>query len=202
MAEIDAAKIAAAGLVVADERGAGGLTMRAVADTLDVSAMALYHYVDDKAGLVALMVEAAIGEQPLPAPTGSGWKEDVWAVASWMRDGMRRHPAVARLRQDFNVWSPSILAIGERWMNLWQQSGLDFDDAVTAAMTSLLGVNGIVAQEASLPSFELPGDGTLDLLPNVRAALTASRDFDASFELFVRSMVDGVHSRLAGSEHR
>ena len=71
MAELTAARIARAGLEVADEQGASGFSMRLVAERLGVTPMALYHHVDDKAALVALLVDEVIAETPLPSTTGS-----------------------------------------------------------------------------------------------------------------------------------
>jgi AcrR family transcriptional regulator len=197
MAELDLARIAAAALAVVDEHGPGGLTMRAVADALGVTPMALYHHVENKAALVGLMVDAAIAEHPLPAPTGDGWDEDVYRLALFMRDGAQRHPAVARLRVDHQTWGPAVLGLGERWLDVWQQSGLEPDDAATAAMTTLLAINGIVQQEATLPRFQPPDGADLGLRPDLRLALHTRIDRDAAFELLVRSIVEGVHERLA-----
>ena len=80
--ELDAARIAAAALAVADAQGAGGFTMRAVAEALGVTPMALYHHVEDKAALAALLVDAAIRQHPLPPPTGV-WRDDLWTIARW-----------------------------------------------------------------------------------------------------------------------
>ena len=70
MPELDLDTIAAAGLAVADACGPKDFTMRAVADRLGVTSMALYHYVTDKRALVELVVDGVIRERPLPAPTG------------------------------------------------------------------------------------------------------------------------------------
>src|SRR5690348_5983574 len=119
----DLDNIAAAAMRVADERGAVGFTMRAVAEELGVTAMALYHHVPDKAGLVALIVDASIAEHPLPPPTGV-WRAELWELALWMRRSMLDHPAVGKLRHAYRVWTPSIFPMTERWLSVWQQSGL------------------------------------------------------------------------------
>ena len=126
MAEFTREQIAEAALAVADERGAAGFTMRAVAETIGVTPMALYHHVEDKAALVALVVDASIAENPLPPPTGS-WQEDLLAMARWTRETTLAHPAVARLRGAHNVWTPSIFPMTERWLGIWQQSGLELN---------------------------------------------------------------------------
>jgi len=189
-------EIAAAALAIVDERGPRALTMRAVADALGVTAMALYHYVDDKTALVALLVDEAIGDRPLPSPTGAGWQEDVLELARWMRGGAQLHPGIASLRQEHRVWTPTVMSLGERWLGLWLQSGLPLDAAAEAAMTTLMAINGMIDQEAARPSFDLPDDEALAWFPNLRIAFTEDRDHDAAFEVVVRSVVTGVHREL------
>lgn len=170
--------------------------MRAVAEELGVTAMALYHHVPDKAGLVALMVDAAIVERPLPPPTGV-WRDDLWHVAEWMRQTTLDHPALGKLRQTHRVWSPSILRVTERWLAVWQQSGLPLEAAVTAAATSSLAISGMVTEEALYNQTDWPDvDIDLALLPNARLVFTSPRDPAADFELLVRSLIDGLHARL------
>ncbi|HEY2594791.1 MAG TPA: TetR family transcriptional regulator [Chloroflexota bacterium] len=195
MAELDREKIAAAALAVADERGIDGFTMRAVADMLGVTPMALYHHVADKAALATLLVEAAINAQPLPASTGD-WREDLWRIAKWMRASTQAHPVVAHNRRAYAVWTESSLQITERWLGLWQQSGLPLENAVTAATTSSLAIVGIVAEEAILAGLRRPSDAQLSWLPNARVVFSARPDREANFELTVRALIDGLHARL------
>jgi AcrR family transcriptional regulator len=62
---LDRARIVEAGIAVADEGGAGALTMAAVARRLGAySAMALYRHVPDKDSLVDLMVDHVTAEVP------------------------------------------------------------------------------------------------------------------------------------------
>jgi AcrR family transcriptional regulator len=199
MASIDRQQIATAALAIVDEGGARALTMRAVADALGVTPMALYHHVDDKTALIALIVDQALNERPLPSPKGEGWKEDVLELARWMRRGMLRHPGIAPLRQEHRVWTPAIMSLGERWLGIWLQSGLPLEAAAEAAMTTLMAINGMVDQELALPAFAAPDDGDLSWFPNMRVALAGGRGRDrgAAFELVVRSVVDGVHGELA-----
>jgi AcrR family transcriptional regulator len=197
MPELDGPQIARAGVAIVDAQGAAGLTMRAVADALGVSAMALYHYVDGKAALVGLVIDEALGDAPLPTPTGDGWREDLWALAEWLRAAQRRHPAVARLRRDHDVVPRPVLAFGERWLAVWQQSGLDLDRARDAALASMYAVTAMVEGEPWLLDFQLPDEQTLAWLPNLRGALTARRRIDDIFELLVRVVIDGTRARVA-----
>jgi AcrR family transcriptional regulator len=197
MAELDPDRIAAAALAVATKHGAG-FTMRAVADALRVTPMALYHHVRDKAALAALLIDVAIRKHPLPAPTGK-WQDDLYAMACWTRQTMTTHPVVARLRREYQVWTPSMLRMTERWLSLWQQSGLDLDKAVLAATTSSMAIAGLAAEELIFQGMEPPDDALLGLLPNVRLMFDADHDRDAEFELVVRALIDGLHARLASA---
>jgi AcrR family transcriptional regulator len=194
--DLDLRRITDAAMRVADEHGADGFTMRAVADELGVTAMALYHHVPDKAALVALVVDAAIAEQPLPPPTGV-WRDDLWAVAKWMRQSSLDHPAIGKLRQNYRVWTPSVFPMTERWLSVWQQSGLPLEKAVTAAVTSSMAITGMVHEELVYREVDWPdADQHLSLFPNARLVFTAHRDSAEDFELLVRSLIDGLHARL------
>jgi AcrR family transcriptional regulator len=195
MAELTAKRIAKAALVVADKRGVKGFTMRAVAERLGVTPMALYHYVDDKAGLVALVVDEVIGERPLPPPTGA-WRDDVFELARWMRETTLAHPAVGRLRNTYQVWTPSIFPMTERWLSLWQQSGLRLSRAMLAASMTSTAIIGFVQQELILEETTPPDDAMLSPFPNARFAFGTARDGAREFELVVRSLVDGLLSSL------
>jgi len=199
--DLNARRIAEAGLAVADELGPSGVTMRAVADRLGVTPMALYRHVDNKAGLVALIVELGISERPLPPASGEGWREELWVLAAWMRERHLTHPAVVPLRTAYEVWSPAIVAVGERWVQLWQQSGLPEADANRAAIVSAMAVLGVIEQETGSEPFDPPEDeALLTDQPQLRAVLAAPpRDLTDDFELLVRGLVDGLYARMDGS---
>lgn len=170
--------------------------MRAVADSLDVTPMALYHHVKDKAALAALVIDSAIRNNPLPGVTGV-WQDDMYAVAKWMRDINARHPVMARLRREFNVWTPSMLRMTERWFSLWQQSGLPLDKAKLAATTSSMAITGLVNEESLYRTMKLPNAQTLKKTPNASALFEGDHDREKEFELVVRALIAGLHERLS-----
>jgi AcrR family transcriptional regulator len=195
VADLDMERIAAAAVRVADERGVAGFTMRAVADVLGVTPMALYHHVEDKAALVALVVDWVIKEQPLPPPTGD-WREDLWLMARWLRQSTIAHPAVAHLRKIHEVWTASVLPMTERWYSVWQQSDLAFDDALLAATMSSMAIIGVVETEHVFRDLTPPDDAMLAWLPNTRVAFQRKGNRDREFELLIRSIIGGLHGQL------
>ena len=196
MAELDLGRIAAAALAVVDKRGSSGFTMRAVAGALRVTPMALYHHVKNKAALAALLVDAAISAQPLPPPSGV-WQHDLWAMANWMRQNTLAHPIVAQIRRAYKVWTAATLRMTERWLSLWQQSGLPLEKALVAATTSSMAIVGLVEEEAIFRGMVRPSDASLSWLPNARLMFDARHDHEAEFELLVRSLIEGLHARLS-----
>ena len=146
--------------------------------------------------LVKLVVDAVLTECPLPEPTGD-WREDLWGLASWMRDRTLAHPTVGKLRQRYRVWTPAVFPVTERWMNVWQQSGLPLQQALTGAVSSSMAISGLVAEEAVFAELDLPSPDALGMLPNARMVFTAQRDLGEDFELLVRSLIDGLHTRLS-----
>lgn len=172
--------------------------MRAVADELGVTPTALYRHVDGKRELIQLVVDAVVTEQVLPTPTGD-WREDLWLMARTMRAMTLDHPGVSELRRGQQIWSTTVLPLTERWMSLWNQSGLPLEVALRAAVTSSLAIVGIVEGEVLIRNMQAPPDDALTWVPNARLAFGRERDPEADFELLVRSLIDGVHQRLVGA---
>ena len=78
--ELDRDTVVRAGVAVADEGGAGALTMAAVARRLGpYTPMALYRYVGSKDGLIDLMLDHVTGEIDLPDRPGADWRADLEA---------------------------------------------------------------------------------------------------------------------------
>ncbi|PCJ27091.1 MAG: hypothetical protein COA96_04030 [SAR86 cluster bacterium] len=196
MAEVNPQSIAAAALRIADENGVKGFTMRAVAGALNVTPMALYHHVKNKAALAALLIDSIIREHPLPPSTGD-WQEDLWSMAQWARENIHAHPAVADIRRHYQIWTPSILQMTERWLSLWQQSGLEPDKALLAATSSSLSITGFVEEEMFFRTMPPPTEEMLSMLPNVRLMFDMQPDSAMQFELFMRSLIEGLYTRLS-----
>ena len=123
-----------AAVAVADEAGAAGLTMSAVAGRLgEYSAMALYRYVHSKDGLVDLMLDHVVAEVPLPDPdaapaTGAaqlrGVALDSWAMA-------RRHVWYAQLVHTRPPLGPNLLRRTEALLRTLTATGLDLPEALS-----------------------------------------------------------------------
>jgi hypothetical protein len=114
-----------------------------------------------------------------------------------MRESTISHPGLAQLRRTHRVWTPSMLRLSERWMSLWQQSGLPLDKAVLAAKISSTAIIGFVDELSILRNMDLPSDELLKWLPNARMLLQPKVSNEAQFELVARSLIEGLYTRLA-----
>lgn len=86
-------QVLTAALALADEHGIDGVTMAAVAERLDVTPMALYRHVGNKADLLDGLVERLLTEFPPPRSELS-WPERLSVLAANIRVSARRHPGV------------------------------------------------------------------------------------------------------------
>jgi AcrR family transcriptional regulator len=78
---------------MADEQGLDRVSMRAVADRLGVTPMALYHHVRDKEDLLDALLERLLAELSIP-DRGRPWPERLQEMSSSLRETAARHPDI------------------------------------------------------------------------------------------------------------
>ncbi|MGH8944167.1 MAG: TetR/AcrR family transcriptional regulator [Acidimicrobiia bacterium] len=103
--EID--EVVMAAVAVADANPSVGLSMRAVADRLGVTAMALYGYVPDKGSLVALAYDAIHAEMSHHEHGNGGWRERTIAWAEELVALFVRHAWALRVSYARPVLGPN-----------------------------------------------------------------------------------------------
>lgn len=94
-APLDRERIAATAREMIDEVGVEKLTMRAVAGRLDVSAMALYHHVEDKDELLRLVGDDVLGRIELPDPDSGNWRELFISISMAAVDALLEVPGLS-----------------------------------------------------------------------------------------------------------
>jgi AcrR family transcriptional regulator len=90
-------RIVAEAIALADAEGLANLSMQHLAERLSCAKMALYRYVPGKAELVALMVDAALGDPPQPA-------------AQTAQTGQTAVPGQQPWRAVLRLWTTTIFA--------------------------------------------------------------------------------------------
>ena len=132
--------IVAAAIAVADTDGLAGLSMRAVAERLGVTAMALYTYVPGKDELLDLMYDGAHAELPGRSDLDEGWRS---AVASWATDLLGcyvRHPWALHVATGRPPLGPGLMRKYE--LELRAVDGLGLSEVQMDLLVTL--VNGFV----------------------------------------------------------
>jgi AcrR family transcriptional regulator len=85
-------EIAEAALRVVDAEGLDALSMRRLATELGAGTMTLYHYVQSKDELLALLIDRVMDELLIPDDEfPEGWREALTALAHRTRETMTRH---------------------------------------------------------------------------------------------------------------
>jgi AcrR family transcriptional regulator len=87
-------RILRSALELADQEGLEGVSMRKVAQGLEVQAMSLYNHVANKEDLIDGMVELVVGEMTVPE-AGKPWKAEMRRRAIVAHEVLLQHPWAA-----------------------------------------------------------------------------------------------------------
>jgi TetR/AcrR family transcriptional regulator, tetracycline repressor protein len=145
-----------AALKLIARHGVDALNMRALADALDVSAMAAYYYVDTKEDLLSLCGDAVFARVVVPAEDEGTWDERLRLLIVRQRDAMRRYPGLREALTGVDMEQRRRLEDAE--IDILLGAGFTATQAVPAFRTLLSWTLGNAAIESSLrdPSHRSP----------------------------------------------
>ena len=202
-----------AALALLDAHGLEALSMRHLAKTLDTGAATLYWHVGSKDGLLDLIFDHIIGEQPVPDPDPDRWQEQIREVARTMRATILRHRDVVRLSIGRMPMGPNALTYSDRLLAILRAGGVPDELAVTGHRLLFAIVNGFTmddTEEGGQPPSDRPapadagaaardyvGSLPADRFPQLVALADhfAGPDRDRQFELLLDLFVDGLARR-------
>jgi AcrR family transcriptional regulator len=118
-------EIVATALYLADNEGFDAVTMRRVASELGLGTMSLYWYVESRDDLLDLMFDEIMGEQLLPEPVPSDWRDALRAIAHAAKKTYERHPWLGGRMGDRPGFSPNMIRHAEQSMAAVAGLGLD-----------------------------------------------------------------------------
>jgi AcrR family transcriptional regulator len=154
-------RVLRAAVALADEVGAGAISMRRIAQELGVVPMALYKHVANKDELLDGMIDVVVGEIDPPA-AGTDWKSAVRQRVLSARAALLRHPWASRVIESRTEATPTVLAYMDSMIGIFRSGGFSIDlthHAMHAMGSRLLGFS----QELF--------DDSADLAPERAAAL-------------------------------
>ncbi|ONK15538.1 TetR/AcrR family transcriptional regulator [Streptomyces sp. MP131-18] len=144
-------RITEAAVALLDEEGIERLTMRHLAERLQVGATTLYWHIDTKDDVIDLAVDAIFAEAAVPGERAGSWRDDVVALLTGCRATLLKHPwsAALPLRQR-PVIGPNFLM----WMEYLQatlvRAGLTGRHVQAACWLLYSHVQGSTASQSNL----------------------------------------------------
>jgi AcrR family transcriptional regulator len=140
-----------AALTLLDDGGPNAASIRGIAAKVGVAPNAVYTYFPDKAAVVAALVERLLGEvdHDVFADRSRPWRERVEALALDLRAHLSAHPGAVGLMIGGPMNGPHALALNERLLELFADSGLDPTAAAQATYLLIVYVFGSIALEVA-----------------------------------------------------
>ena len=181
--------------VVARE-GLAALSMRRLAQELDVWPMSVYRHFRDKEDLLDAVAAAGSEGVDLPPAEGS-WREQVPALAEEARVLLARQPVDLRRR---TLLSPGVLRLTDAALRVMREGGLSAAAAATAWRTVLAYVVGSIEFEAATGSeretqaalLTVPEDEAPDLTASAAEVAHALAGGDEAFDDGLERVLDGI----------
>lgn len=211
-----------AGIRLADAEGIEALSMRKLAQSLEVGTMSLYRYVSSKSELLHLMLDAVAGPtEPRTSAVDAGWREFLAVTAREARQLYLTHPWTLQANWSRPVLGPNSIADLELFMSGVGSLRLSDQEKMNLATALDSYVMGAVRQEllwntASSDSGLSDEEFWAHHHPTVTRAMESGRfpviaqlsedSFDStwqeSFEFGIEVLLDGVAMRLARAHTR
>ena len=201
-------RVLRAAIAHADAGGLDALSMRKLAEELDVAPMALYRHVANKDDLIDGMVDVVFSEVGLPS-TGPDWRTAMRQRAISLRDVLARHRWAIGLMESRRNPGPANLRHHDAVIGSLRAGG--FDMALVAHAYSVLDayIYGFALTKMNLP-FE-SGDDVAEIAetmlepfpvneyPNLMAFLTEhvmkpGYDFGDEFEYGLDLILEGLEA--------
>jgi AcrR family transcriptional regulator len=142
-------RILKAALTLVSKDGLDSLSMRRLAQELDVWPMSLYRYFHDKDELVAALADAAAQEIVSPEKNGP-WREQMADLLGQVRTILEHHPGSLRPGDD----APSTARVRDAGLAILTRAGVGDEDAESAWHALLAYTSGAATFDFSEEQFE------------------------------------------------
>jgi AcrR family transcriptional regulator len=119
-------RVLSTAVALADQGGIESLSMRKLAQALDVVPMALYRHVASKDELLDGMIDVVVGEID-PPETGVDWKMAIRRRILSARRALLRHPWASRVMESRAEPTPTVLAYMDSMVGMFLVGGFSID---------------------------------------------------------------------------
>jgi len=121
-----------------DQTGIERFGVRRLAEALDVTPMALYHYFDSYDDLLRGVVSLALDEVTLPERGDTDWRTAICKLLASLRKQLLEHPHVLGLLSSAEYWGPTLIRVSGRLLGLLAEAGFS-KRAAARAHRALIG---------------------------------------------------------------
>jgi AcrR family transcriptional regulator len=143
-------RVLEAAIAHADAGGLDALTMRSLAEMLEVAPMALYRHVANKDDLIDAMVDVVFGE--IGVPSGGGdWQTSMRRRAIAIRDALARHRWAVGLMESRRTPGPANLRHHDAVIGRLRAAGFDVEMAAHAYSLLDAYIYGFALTKLNLP---------------------------------------------------
>ena len=201
-------RILAAADALADREGADSLSMRRLAQELDVVPMATYKHFANKEELLDGMLDVVVGEID-PARTDTDWKTAVRDRILSARRALLRHPWASRVMESRTQPTPVVMAYMDSMIGMFIAGGFSIDlthHAMHAMGSRLMGFSQELFNDQSDGEDPMPAEmieAMAATFPSIYELYLAVSHDDAStvgpgcddqfeFEFSLDLMLDGI----------
>lgn len=201
--------IVAQALDLLDETGLDGLTMRRLADALQIKAASLYWHFTNKQALLDGMADALMREVARTPRPELAWREQLRLLAAEVRQALLARRDGARVYAGTYVVTENVMRVGEAFMAPLHAAGADHKLAAWGTFSLLYFILGFVIEEGGIRPDSMDGaelaqrnsgftqaSQAFPLLATVQPYIFDG-DFDARFGFGLELMLDGLAGRIA-----
>jgi AcrR family transcriptional regulator len=187
-------RILQAAVEVADAEGIDALTLRRLAEALDVHPTSIYNHVPSKEAILDGLTETLIEAAQLPLVV-EDWREWVRAFARGMRTVARSHPGAYFVFTRRPAEGPLASEHAEVALDAFRSDGFSVTRARDAVVGTSLTVLGLALNECPPVGLTIAPDTThltRDRFPRIFEALEdAGDDADATWDYVIEGLITG-----------
>jgi AcrR family transcriptional regulator len=193
-------------LALIERQGLGALSMRRLAQELDVWPTAVYHYFRDKGELLDAIAASTAGSVELPV-AGDSWREQLRGLLTGAQMAMARDPAGMGGSLARAFLTPEALRLSESALTILRDAGLDGREAASAwralwsftygfAMFEIAATPEETRRRTRTAIAALADDEFPTLLETAAEVSSAMAD-DGEFDHGLDRLFDGIEARAA-----
>ena len=143
-APLSRALILRAALVIIDNDGLNGLTVRKLSARLGVTAMAIYRHFKNKAAIEHELVDLVVGDYDVINHSRDDWVEWLYTTYAKMRHALCNHPGVMPLLDNASYQGGNALTVMDRILQELRRAGLSERQAAQLFHTLMAYMVGTV----------------------------------------------------------